>query len=65
MGHDLIFDQILNFLDGQRAVHGQAVVFHALGDAADLHRGQPVGFFHDIIGSCDGGDDLHDIEDGL
>ena len=62
VGHDLILDQILNFLDGQRAVHGQAVVFHALGDAADLHRRQPFVLRDDVIGLGHGCDDLDDIE---
>ena len=62
VGHDLIFDQILNFLDGQRAVHGQAAVFHALGDAADLHRRQPLVLRDDVIGLGHGCDDLDDIE---
>ena len=62
VGHDLIFDQILNFLDGQRAVHGQAVVFHALGDAADLHRRQPFVLRDDVVSLGYGCDDLDDIE---
>ena len=62
MGHDLIFDQILNFLDGQRAVHGQAAVFHALGDAADLHRRQPFVLRDDVVSLGYGCDDLDDIE---
>ena len=63
--HDLMLDEVLNFLDGQRAVHRLARQLHALGDAADLHRRQPVGFFHNVICPCDGGDDLHNIEDGF
>ena len=63
--HDLVLDQVLDLLDGQGTVHGQTAVFHALGDAADLHRRQPVGFFHNVICPCDGGDDLHNIEDGF
>ena len=63
--HDLVLNEVLNLFDTERSVHRLTAELHALGDAADLHRGQPVGFFHDIIGSCDGGDDLHDIEDGL
>ena len=62
VGHDLIFDQILNFLDGQRAVHGQAAVFHALGDAADLHRGHARVLGDDVIGLGHGRDDLDDIK---
>ena len=62
VGHDPVLDQILNFLDGQRAVHGQAAVFHALGDAADLHRRQPFVLRDNVIGLGHGCDDLDDIE---
>ena len=65
MRHDLVLDEVLDLLDTERSVHRLTAELHALGDAADLHRGQAVGLFHDVIGSCDGGDDLHDIEDGL
>ena len=63
--HDLVLDEVLDLLDTERSVHRLTAELHTLGDAADLHRGQAVCFLDNVIGSCDGGDDLHDIEDGL
>ena len=63
--HDLVLDEVLNFLDTERSVHRLTAELHALGDAADLHRGQAVSLLDNVIGSCDGRDDLHDVEDGL
>ena len=63
--HDLVLDQILNFFDAQGTVHPETGIFHAFGDAADLHRRQLLVLLDDVVGLRDGGDDLHDIEDGL
>ena len=63
--HDLVLDQVLNFFHAQGTVHAKTGIFHALGDAANLHRRQLLVLLDDVVGLRDGGDDLHDIEDGL
>ena len=63
--HDLVLDQILNFLHAQGAVHPETGIFHALGDAADLHRREPLVLLDDVVRLGDGGDDLHNVKNGL
>ena len=60
--HDLVLDKVLNFFHAQRAVHRLARQLHTLGDAANLHRRQPVLFLHNVVRLGDGGDDLHQIK---
>ena len=63
--HDLVFNHVLNLLDGGRAAHRAALLLHLGGDRADLLAGQlpalPIG----VVGLRDGGDDLRNIESGL
>ena len=57
-----MLDQILDLLNVQRTVHRGAAVFHALGDAADLHGTQTVIRGDDVVGLRHGGNDLHNIK---
>ena len=63
--HDLVLNQVLDLLDGQGTVHGQTAVFHALGDAADLHRRHARVLCDDVVGLGHGRDDLDQIEGSL
>ena len=62
VGHDLLFDHVLNFLHGGAAAQLLAGELHALGDALDLPRRHAVALFDGGVGLRDGHDDLGDIE---
>ena len=62
VGHDLLFDHVLNFLHGGAAAQLLAGELHALGDALDLPRRHAVALFDGGIGLRDGHDDLGDVK---
>ena len=62
VGHDLLFDHVLNFLHGGAAAQLLAGELHALGDALDLPRRHAVALFDGGVGLRDGHDDLGDIK---
>ena len=55
VGHDTLFHQVLDLLDGGAAAHLVAGDLDALGDALDLQGGHAVLFFRAGIGLGDGG----------
>ena len=65
MRHDLILDQILNFLHGEAAVHLLALDLHALGNPLDLQRRHALVFFDNVVGFTDGSFDFLNIKYGL
>ena len=62
MGHDLLFDHVLNFFHGGAATQLLARELHALGNALDLPRRHAVALFDGGVGLRDGHDDLGDIK---
>ena len=62
VGHDLLFDHVLNFFHGGAAAQLLARELHALGDALDLPRRHAVALFDGGVGLRDGHDDLGDIK---
>ena len=62
VGHDLLFDHVLNFLHGGAAAQLLAGELHALGDALDLPRRHAVALFDGGVGLRDGHDDLGDVK---
>jgi len=65
VGHDVVLDHVLNFLDGRCAVHLLALQFHGLSDPLDLHGRHAVGLLDGLVGLRDGDDDLRNIEHDL
>ena len=53
---------VLNLLHGGGPVHLLALQRHVLGNALNLHGGQPVGLLHGVVGPGDGHDDFGDIK---
>ena len=65
VGHDLLFDHVLNFFHGGTAAQLLAGELHALGNALDLARRHAVALFDGGVGLRDGHDDLRDVKGRL
>ena len=65
VGHDLLFDHVLNFFHGGTAAQLLAGELHALGNALDLARRHAVALFDGGVCLRDGHDDLRDVKGRL
>ena len=62
VGHNLIFYEILNFLDRHGTVHFRAAFFYRRSNLQDLLRRQFFRIFIGIIGFCNGGNDFRNVK---
>ena len=62
VGHDLLFDHVLNFFHGGTAAQLLTGELHALGNALDLPRRHAVALFDGGVGLRDGHDDLGNVK---
>ena len=62
VGHNLLFDHVLNFFHGGTAAQLLTGELHALGNALDLPRRHAVALFDGGVGLRDGHDDLGNVK---